>query len=230
MGFRVILAINTSSLRFSIALMKRSGALIGEYSLVEGPKGSRPLFPALQALLAQTNSDLRKVEAVAVAGGPGSFTGLRVGVSMAKGFCQALGVPLISVRTLEALASQLPYAAYPVCPLIGSRRGEVFAALFMCSENGEMVRTAEDVCLKLTGLSELIGGKTVFIGDDFDLQAPAVQKAVGENAFLAPRSFWSPKAAPVGTIAIRRLRDGSSEDLEGYVPSYLRPPELGQKP
>lgn len=227
MGFRVILAINTSSLRFSIALMKGNGGLIGQYTLADGPKGSRPLFPALHELLVQTNLDLRKAEAVAVAGGPGSFTGLRVGVSMAKGFCQAMGIPFIAVPTLEALASQLSHTAYPVCPVIGSRKGEVFAALFRSSENGEMIRMTEDVCLKVTGLSELVREKTVFIGDHFDSQAPGIQKALGRNALLAPCSCWSPTAAPVGAIALRRFRNGDTDDLEDYSPNYLRPPEVG---
>lgn len=227
MGIRVILAINTSSLRFSIALMKRNGGLIGQYTLAGGPKGSRPLFPALHELLVQTSTDLREAEAVAVAGGPGSFTGLRVGVSMAKGFCQAMGIPFIAVPTLEALASQLSHAAHQVCPVIGSRKGEVFAALFRSSEIGEMIRMTEDVCLKVTGLLEFVGEKTIFIGDDFDSQAPAIQKAVGGNALFAPHACWSPTAAPVGAIALKRFRNGDLDDLESYVPAYQRLPEIG---
>jgi tRNA threonylcarbamoyladenosine biosynthesis protein TsaB len=229
-GVRVILAINTSSLRFSIALVKESGALIGEYSLVAGPRGSRPLFPAMDWLLSQSGSDLRKAKAVAVAGGPGSFTGLRVGVSMAKGLCQALEVPLISVSSLEALASQLCHTAFPVCPLIGARKGEVFTALFQSRREGGMARMAGDSCLKVAELPAFTRGKAVFVGDDYDSQAPAVVKSMGKDALPAPISFWSPKAGPVGEIGLRRFRDGEWEDLDSYVPSYFRPPEIGPNP
>lgn len=227
MGLRVILAINTSSLRFSIALLGGHGGLIGQYSLAGGPKGSRPLFPALHDLLVRTDTDLSEVEAVAVAGGPGSFTGLRVGASMAKGLCQAMGIPLVAVPSLEALASQLCHTGHPVCAVIRSRKGEVFAALFRSGETGEMVRMTEDACLNVAGLPGLIREKTIFIGDDFDSQAQAIQEAVGPNALPAPCPFWTPAAAPVGALALKRLRDGGSDDLEGFVPLYLRPPETG---
>lgn len=228
MGIRVILAINTSSLRFSIALMRGNGALIGEYSLVGGPKGSRPLFPALHELLVHTNTDLKNVVAVGVAGGPGSFTGLRVGVATAKGFCHGLGIPLIGVDTLEALAGQLSQTSYPVCAVIGSKKGEVFAALFRSDENGEVIRMTEDACLKVVDLSDLVRERTIFIGDDFETQAPAIRSALGADALLAPPPFWVPKAAQVGAITLNRLRSGSWDDLEEYVPNYLRSPEIGR--
>lgn len=222
----MILAINTSSFLFSIALMKRNGALIGEYSLFSGPRGGRPLFPAFDELLLRSKSELREVEAVAVAAGPGSFTGLRVGLSMAKGLCQALEIPLVGVDSLEALASQLFHPAYPVCPLIGSRRGEVFAALFGSDENGEIMRVKQDVCIKINDLEGFLEEKAIFIGDDFETQASAIRKAAGQKCLLAPSSFWTPKAAPVGAIALKRLEQGCSDDLEGYVPTYLRPPDV----
>ncbi|RJR43424.1 MAG: tRNA (adenosine(37)-N6)-threonylcarbamoyltransferase complex dimerization subunit type 1 TsaB [Desulfobacteraceae bacterium] len=228
MGGRVILAINTSSLRFSIALIRENGALIGEYSLVAGPKGSRPLFPALHELLHHTKTDMKNAAAVAVAGGPGSFTGLRVGVAMAKGFCHGLGIPLIGVDSLEALAGQLSYPAYPVCAVIGSKKGEVFAALFRSDEIGGMVRVTEDGCLKIEELPALVKQKTIFLGDDFEAQSSAIKSAVGPYAFLAPSPLWSPKASQVGLIALDRLQKGSWDDLERYVPNYLRPPELGR--
>lgn len=222
----MIFAINTSSFLFSIALIKRNGALIGEYSLFSGPKGGRPLFPALDELLIRSKSDLRDAEAVAVAAGPGSFTGLRVGLSMAKGVCQALEIPLVGVDSLEALASQIFHPVYPICPVIGSRRGEVFAALFRSNENGEAVRVKRDVCIKINDLEGFLEEKTILIGDDFGSQASALMKAAGQKGLVAPCSFWAPKAAPVGMVALRRLEQGYSDDLEAFVPMYLRPPDI----
>lgn len=226
----MILAINTSSTLFSVALMKRNGAVISQYSIFSGAKGARPLVPALHELLMQSRLDLRKARAVAVASGPGSFTGLRVGLSLAKGISHGLGIPLIGVPTLEALASQVSYPAYPVCPIIGSLRGEVFAGLFRPDEKGEMVRLGDDGCVKISELAFYAQERTLFIGDDFESQAPLVQKAAGRNALLVPSSFWAPRAEPVGTLALRRLEKGESDDLEGYSPTYLRPPEVGISP
>jgi tRNA threonylcarbamoyladenosine biosynthesis protein TsaB len=223
----VILGINTSSTLFSLALLGGNGTLIGEYSVFSGPKGGRALFPALQSLLHQTKADLKETEAIAVASGPGSFTGLRVGLSMAKGLAQGLGVPIVAVPSLEALVSQMTHTAHPVCPVIGSRRGEVFTAHFSPGSGGELVRTREDASLKITDFSGWAEGKFIFVGDDFENQAHAIREAVGERGLPAPPLFWGHRASTVAAIGLRRLRDGLTEDLEAFVPAYLRPPEVG---
>lgn len=223
----VILGINTSSLLFSLALMGENGALIGEYSVFSGPKGGRALFPALQSLLLHTKADLKDAEAIAVASGPGSFTGLRVGLSMAKGLAQALGVPIVGVPSLEALAAQIGCPAHPVCPVIGSKRGEVFTALFSPGCGGEPVRIREDTGLKIADLPAWVDGEVIFIGDDFESQAPAIRKTFGERGFSAPTFLWGHRASSVAAIGLRRLRDGLTEDIDQFVPAYLRPPELG---
>jgi tRNA threonylcarbamoyladenosine biosynthesis protein TsaB len=223
----VILGINTSSTLFSLALLYGNGTLIGEYSVFSGPKGGRALFPALQNLLLQTKADLKDMEAVAVASGPGSFTGLRVGLSMAKGLAQALGIPLVGVPSLEALASQIPCPAYPVCPIIGSKRGEVFTALFSGADGGGLIREREDSSPRLSDLSWWTQGKVIFVGDDFESQAPAIRETVGERGLPAPALFWCHRASTTAALGLKRLGEGLAEDLEQFVPVYLRPPEVG---
>jgi tRNA threonylcarbamoyladenosine biosynthesis protein TsaB len=222
----MILAVNTSSVQFSVALLRDSGALTGEYSISSGPAGSRPLFPALHDLLARTKADVRKIAAVAVATGPGSFTGLRVGLAMAKGLCQALDVPLIGVPSLRAMAVQVGRTAYPVCPVIGARKGEVFAALFDVGEGEEPVGIKEDTCLKLTDLSRFVRERAVFVGDDFESQGGTISQVLGDRALLAPGFFWNPKASAVGALALRRLHEGRLDDMGSLVPTYLRPPDI----
>ncbi|MBN1105506.1 MAG: tRNA (adenosine(37)-N6)-threonylcarbamoyltransferase complex dimerization subunit type 1 TsaB [Deltaproteobacteria bacterium] len=226
----MILAVNTSSVQFSVALMRDSGALNGEYSISSGPTGSRPLFPALKDLLARTDADLRKIAAVAVATGPGSFTGLRVGLAMAKGLCQALDVPLIGVPTLRAMAVQVSWTAYPVCSVIGARKGEVFAALFDVVEGRGPVEIKEDTCLQLTDLSRFVEERAVFVGDDFESQAGTIIRVLGDRALLAPGFFWNPKASAVGALALQRFHEGRWDDMESLVPTYLRPPDIRPEP
>jgi len=197
----VILAINTSSLQFSIALARESGALIAEYTLASGKKGARPLFPALHEILVRTDVNLRDVKVLAAATGPGSFTGLRVGLSAAKGLCRALGIPIIGVPSLEALASQWTCLDLPICALVGSKKGEVFASLFRVRRGMGLVREKEDRSLRMTELPFFVKGRAVFLGDDFEGQSGMIQELLGSRAELGPPPAWTPRASAVAVIA-----------------------------
>jgi len=125
----MILAINTSSVAFSMALMSESGIVAAEYFMSSGPANFKSLMPALHDFFVSSKTDMGDIRALTVAKGPGSFTGLRVGISVAKGICRGLGIPIIGVSTLEALVGQLAYSSYPLCPVISSRKGEIFTPL-----------------------------------------------------------------------------------------------------
>ena len=135
----MFLSLNTSTLQFSLALMSDDGALVAESLLFGGSKNFRPFMSALHHLLGSTRSDIKDITALAVVTGPGSFTGLRIGLSVAKGICQGLKIPIIGVSSLEAMASQFPFTPYTICPLIDSRKGEFFAALFRWSDDEGVV-------------------------------------------------------------------------------------------
>ena len=150
----MLLAINTSTPQFSIALLRKTGSLLAEQIVSAPSRNFQALVPAFHNLLKASGADPKDLSAVAVAVGPGSFTGLRVGIALAKGLCQGLGIPIIGVSSLEALASQCVDASIPICPLIDSRRGEVFTALFHRSREGNLVRMSEDICRDDGGSSE----------------------------------------------------------------------------
>lgn len=226
----MILAINTSSVQFSIALLLENGTLAAEYFISSGPGNFRPLIPALHELLGFSKSDLKDIRAVTVAKGPGSFTGLRVGLSAAKGICQGLGIPIIGVSSLVAMAEQLAYSTYPICPVISSRKGEVFTALFRHSGEGNSVRIRKDACLKIMDLPSFIEEKAVILGNDFESQAHMIKSILGDRALLAPAVFWHLGASSVGAIGVKRLARGEFDDLQELVPTYLRPPDIRPTP
>lgn len=233
MGSRVrdmILSLNTSTAQFSIALMEEDGALVVECVLLSGSKNFRPFMPAFQDLLTSCGVDVKEIQAVAVATGPGSFTGLRVGLSVAKGICQGLAIPIIGVSSLEAMANQLPFSTYPVCPVIDSRKGEVFAALFRWTDDQKMIRVREDVCLRTEDLLTLIEGKTIFLGNNIKKQGRIIMKACGHEAMLAPPPLWNLKASAVGILGIKQARERGFDKLAHLVPSYLRPPDIRPNP
>jgi len=226
----VILSLNTSTAQFSMALMEGDGDLVAEFFISSKSRYFRPFMPVLHDLLTLSKVDIREIRALAVASGPGSFTGLRVGLSAAKGICQGLSIPIIAVSSLEAMANQLPFAAHPVCGIIDSRKGEVFAAIFHWSEDRGMVRMTGDTCLKIADLSSLTHDRTIFVGNDRANQGPAISRVFGERGLLAPPPLWHLRASAVGRLGLKQAHERGFDKLENVVPSYLRPPDIRPNP
>jgi tRNA threonylcarbamoyladenosine biosynthesis protein TsaB len=226
----VILAINTSTPQFSLALVDESGALLAEWTLSPRTKDFRHFMTALDHLFQVSGVALEEIRGLAVAKGPGSFTGLRVGLSAAKGICEGLGVPMVGLSSLEALASQCPGVSIPICPVIDSRKEEVFAALYTWSEEQELVRLEPETCLKVKELSGFIKKRAFVLGTDFNRQRGSIASAVGDTALIAPPSFWNLRAATLGMMGARRARARDFDRLQEVVPSYLRPPDIRPNP
>ncbi|UCB50012.1 MAG: tRNA (adenosine(37)-N6)-threonylcarbamoyltransferase complex dimerization subunit type 1 TsaB, partial [Deltaproteobacteria bacterium] len=226
----MILAFNTSTPQFSIALMKEEGTTLSEYYMASGSKNFRRFMPGIDFLLSTSEVDARDIKALIVATGPGSFTGLRVGLSEAKGMAQGLQIPIIGVSSLEAMAAQLPYARQPVCSIIDSRKGEVFAALFRWGDDQRMVRTQPDTCLRIEDLPSIIEEPTLFLGNDFSKQGHQIREMLDLKAELAPAHLWNLKASVVGTLGLKRFIAQDFDDLQELVPTYLRPPDIRPNP
>ncbi len=226
----MLLAINTSTLQFSLGLLLENGSLLSEFSMAPTSKNFNGVMPAIDYLLTTSRVQAKDVHAVIVAKGPGSFTGLRVGLSAAKGFCQGLDIPIIGVSSLEAMASQAPFASIPVCPILDSRKGEVFVSLFRWSEDMEMQRERDDMSLKVEDLPSFIREKTLFLGNDFSAQGPVVSKILGPRALMAPAPLWNLRSASVASVGVERFKKQDFDDLRDLVPGYLRPPDIRPNP
>jgi tRNA threonylcarbamoyladenosine biosynthesis protein TsaB len=226
----MILAINTSTLQFSIALIKGDGTLLAEYSMSSGSKSFVHFMPAVHCLMKASGVMARDLQALIVAKGPGAYTGLRVGLSTAKGMAQGLKIPIIGVSSLEAMASQLAYTSYPICPIIDSRKGEFFAALFSWGDHHEMTRIREDLCLKIEDLPSMIQDKTLFLGNNFNAQGQWIKEALGRRYILAPAYLWNLKASAVGSLGLKRFHESNFDNLQDLVPAYLRPPDIRPNP
>ena len=221
----MLLAINTSTLQFSLALLEHDGSIVAEYYMSRGGGHFGGLMPALSFLLSNAKSEIYELDALSVAIGPGSFTGLRVGLSAAKGLSHALDIPLIGISSLEALAAQVPYSDMPIIPVIDSRKGEFFTARFIL-DNNELIRKMDDVSLKLRDLSLSDNEKALFIGNDFSNQAADIKDALGPKTLLAPAFCWSLKASTVGFLGLRRFNLQDYDSPETLSPLYLRPPDI----
>ncbi len=216
-----ILAINTSTKQYSLAVMWDE-ILLGEYILPSRPGHYSDLMPSLRDLLTKVGLEPQELDGLIAALGPGSFTGIRVGLSVVKGLSQSLHIPAIGVPTLCAMASQLPYVKEGVCPLVSSRKGQVFTALFRWNSHGRLSRIKQDTCLRMSDLGSIIKGKTIFIGNDLAAQAPFLRQHFGAKALLAPPHLWNLRASCIGILGLRRLQKGDSDNLSELVPIYLK--------
>jgi tRNA threonylcarbamoyladenosine biosynthesis protein TsaB len=217
----LILAIESATPRGSVALVS-GGAVRAEVFLPPALRASGSYMSAVEALFAAAGASTGDVSAVAVSAGPGAFTGLRVGMSAAKGFCFGWSVPLVPVPTLLALAHRFPGEGRIVCPVQDARRGEVYAALFRW-DGGEIARLSPDMTIA-PGLlpGRIPDGDVLLCGDGVTPFGTLFREALGDRATLIPGDEGLPRAAAVGIVGERILRGGGAEDPRTAVPFYLR--------
>jgi tRNA threonylcarbamoyladenosine biosynthesis protein TsaB len=218
-----VLGIETSTKTGSVAVISDSG-VIAQYSLNIEVTHSERLMSTVDRVLKDTGITLSQFDGFAVAIGPGSFTGLRIGVSTVKGLAFASGRPVAAVPTLYALAWNVPHAACPVCPLLDARKNEVYAAVY-ASDGVSLNRTVPESVVPLSRLGDLVSGRTVFTGEASLLYRADIEKMFGSAALFAPRSAVLPAAAAVAEIGLEMIRTGRQADADSLVPLYIRRPE-----
>lgn len=196
--------------------------VLGEYILPSRSSHFRNLMPAIDELLARVNIELSMLGGLIVAIGPGSFTGIRIGLSVVKGLSQCLTIPVVGVPTLEAMAYQLPYIKEDICPLVTSRKGEVFTALFRWSNNDELLEIKQYTCLKVEDIGSIIENRTILIGNDYFNQGTILRLQPDENQILAPISMWNLKASAIGSLGLERIKKGKQDGLNNLEPLYMR--------
>ena len=223
----IVLGIETSSLHGGVALVGPEG-LIAEQVLNIEVTYSERLLPAIDRVLADAGLAAAKLGGLAVTIGPGSFTGLRIGLSTAKGLAAASGAPLVGVPTLRALAWGLPFCRYPICPILDARKGEVYCALFRW-EQASLVQVMEDAALPPHVLAEGIAEPTVFVGDGVAVYADVLIQALGSRAVFPPAPLRGARPAATAALGRERLLRGERDDPAGLVPRYLRPSEAELK-
>ncbi|TMQ25030.1 MAG: tRNA (adenosine(37)-N6)-threonylcarbamoyltransferase complex dimerization subunit type 1 TsaB [Candidatus Rokuibacteriota bacterium] len=215
-----VLAVETSSLAGGVALLDDE-RLVAEYLLDVSVTHSERLMAAVDQVLTGARWTGRDLGGLAVAVGPGSFTGLRIAVSTAKGLALALGLPIAAVPTLDAMAAALPWAALPVCPVLDARKGEVYASLYRW-DGAAMRREWEYLALAPEALAARLGEPTLLVGDG----APAVRSP---HARTVPPPRRLPSPACVGVLGLERLRRGETVPAATLAPLYLRPSEAELK-
>src|SRR5574337_850987 len=199
-----ILAVETSTLAGGAALLD-GDRLLGEYTLNIKATHSERLMAAVDRLLQDCGWKPEDLEGLAVAIGPGSFTGLRIGISAIKGLALGLGIPVAAVPTLDALAATLPFAAHPVCPVLDAKKGEVYVCLYHWAD-GAMVRDWEYLALAPEALAERLSLRepVIFLGDAVDSLRSLLMAKLGGRALFAPVARRLPSPGCVGALGHAR--------------------------
>ena len=220
-----ILAVDTSATAASVAVAEEN-KLIGEFSINTALTNSQTLMPMVDELLNNTGLSVNDIDAVAVNAGPGSFTGVRIGVAAVKGIAFPKNLPCVSVSTLESMAYNMLGNDCIVCSVMDARCSQVYNALFRV-KGCTVTRMTDDRALSLTDLkNELrnINEKVVLVGDGAVLCSKFLGEEL-ENIMLAPFNNRIQTASSVAYAAFEKINNGETVKADELMPVYLRLPQ-----
>jgi len=221
------LAIDTSTDTASLALVQDS-TVLAELTWRCEQNHSVELLPRLADLLSRTKSSLQSISCIMVAKGPGSFNGLRVGVSTAKGLAFSLGIPVVGISTLEVEAYQHAETNLPICPIFNAGRGEIATAIYQMKGNewrrisSEHITTVETLCSQITT-------KTIFCGEFVASIAGQLRKQLKQRAIISSSTARLRRASFLAELGQQRLKAGNYDNPATLHPLYLRRPPITKR-
>ncbi|MDE3112582.1 MAG: tRNA (adenosine(37)-N6)-threonylcarbamoyltransferase complex dimerization subunit type 1 TsaB [Chloroflexota bacterium] len=220
----MLLAVDTSSAYASIALFD-GREILAEDTWHARRRHDDHLFPAIERVLSLAGAELRDVTRVAVATGPGSFTGLRVGIAAAQGMARGSGVALVGVPTCDAIAHPFASGRRRVCVLIDAGRGEHYSAMYR-TRRGRWERTSAIRTLSIDELAREVAMETVFVGDVVPATADALRELLGRRAIVPSTAALLRRAGHLAEIGWARAEAGQVVDPGALEPVYIRPPTI----
>jgi len=217
-----ILALDSSGLVATVAILE-DDQTVAEYTVNYKKTHSQTLLPMLDEIVKMTEFDLDTIDAIAVAGGPGSFTGLRIGSATAKGLGLALGKPLIHVPTVDGMAYNLFGVKGLICPMMDARRSQVYTGIYRFENQFEVIE--EQMAISVQDLIEKInqyGEKVTFLGDGVPVYRKLLEEGLTVEYTFAPAHVNRQSAATVGTLGMQYFLEGRTETAASHQPDYLR--------
>lgn len=218
-----ILALDSSGLVASVAVTKDDN-LLAEYTVNYKKTHSQTLLPMLDEISRMIELDLESIDAIAVAAGPGSFTGLRIGSATAKGLGLALNKPLIGVPTVEALAYNLYDVPGLICPIMDARRRQVYTGLYSFEQH-QMKTVKEQTAMGIEELTEELNQKNqpvIFLGDGVAVYRDTIKEKLTVPFDFAPVHLNKQRAGAVAALGARYYAEGKTETAREHQPEYLR--------
>ncbi|MCL2253952.1 MAG: tRNA (adenosine(37)-N6)-threonylcarbamoyltransferase complex dimerization subunit type 1 TsaB [Lachnospiraceae bacterium] len=218
-----VIAIDSSGLVASVAIVEDE-LLIAEYNIQYKKTHSQTLLPMLDEIKKMTELSLETVDAIAIAAGPGSFTGLRIGSSTAKAFGFALNIPLVEISTLEALAYNLYGTDKLICPLMDARRNQVYTGIYEFN-NYELSALLSGCVISIDEISTMLNQtnrEVILIGDGVAVYIEMLKSLLTVPYHLAPAHQNRQRAASMAVLAMKHLKEGKTVDASNHAPIYYR--------
>ena len=219
----ILLAVESSSLVASIAVMS-DDTLIGEYTTNFKKTHSQTLLPMMNEVVQMTGISMQDVDAIVISGGPGSFTGLRIGAATAKGLGLALEKPLVNVPTVDALAYNLYGTDQVICPLMDARRQQVYTGLYTFEGDEFKVLCAQ----KAVSIGEIVeeintmGRPVIFLGDGVPVNKDYIREHINVPCSFAPAHLNAQRAGALAALGKSYYEAGRIETADEHIPEYLR--------
>ena len=218
----LVLSVDSSYSTATCALIK-DDKILAEINLNDKKQHSVILMRLIDSILKEYEIDINDIDAFIISRGPGSFTGLRIGMATLKGLSFASKKPLISVSTLDALAYNSISFQGIICPIMDALRDNIYTCLYK-NENNNLTPLIKEQCLNINELVTILKEQTlpiIFVGDGVAKHKEFLQENI-PNSFFAPNHSNFPKASSVGELGIKKINDGVIENIDSINPIYLR--------
>lgn len=220
-----VLAIDSSGLTATVAIVE-DDTTIAEFTINYKKTHSQTLLPMIDEMVKMVEADLNTIDAIAVAGGPGSFTGLRIGSATAKGLGLALGKPLIHIPTADVMAYSIYGCEDIICPIMDARRNQVYTGIYQMDGDKLQVLEAQ-MAVEIDELAKKLctyGKPVIFLGDGVPVHKDRLEKELMTNYDIAfaPAHMNQQRAAAVGMLGIQYYKEGKTETAMEHKPDYLR--------
>ena len=218
------IAIDTATDTASLALVQ-DGEVLAELTWRCGQNHTTQLLPHLSHLLGQAKLDIQSADGIIVAQGPGSYNGLRVGVSTAKGLAFSLGIPIVGISTLEVEAYQHAERGLPVCPIFNAGRGEIATATYR-KKGGQWRQLTAERITTIEALCSQITTETIFCGEFVPYLTAQLKRLLKSKAVILSPAAGLRRAGFLAELGLKRLRAGNYDNPATLQPQYLRGPSI----
>jgi tRNA threonylcarbamoyladenosine biosynthesis protein TsaB len=223
-----VLGIDTSTSCESVGLID-DGEVISDYLLNIPVTHSERLLGTVEFVLREARCSIENIDGWAIALGPGSFTGLRIGVSTVKGLAFATGKPVAGVSLLDVLASQIAPTPHPICPILDARKSEVYTAFYRYEKGTFLKRQSVYQAIRPENLVKKITEPTIFLGDGVRTYGDFLLNSLPSSAIFPPAPLHVSHGSMVAKLGFELLRKGEHLNLSTFSPVYIRPSEAEMK-